>query len=70
MSEGHRHSLAEDSELLVALGTTHVWEFATFAGVPEQTAASRLRRLHSLGLASRHRERGSVAWTYEAVRLP
>jgi len=60
--------LARDRELLDALGRTHFWEWATVAGVSEKVARSRLERLHKHGMADRHRERGSAAWTYTAVK--
>jgi hypothetical protein len=60
--------LARDRALLEALGRTHFWEWAKVAGVSEKVARSRLERLHKHGMADRHRERGSTAWTYTAVK--
>lgn len=59
--------LARDRKLLDTLGRAHFWEYAAVAGVSEKVARSRLERLHKLGMADRHRERGSAAWTYTAV---
>jgi DeoR/GlpR family transcriptional regulator of sugar metabolism len=42
------------------------WEYAERAGVSEQTAKNRLRVLYEKGMATRHRERGAIGWTYEA----
>jgi N6-adenosine-specific RNA methylase IME4 len=60
--------LARDRALLDTLGRTHFWEWATVADVSEKVARSRLERLHRHGMADRHRERGSTAWTYTAVK--
>jgi predicted transcriptional regulator len=62
--------IERDAELLRALGQTKTFEFAEISGVAEATAKNRLRRLHEHGLATRFRERGSVAWTYVTVIRP
>jgi|HubBroStandDraft_6_1064221.scaffolds.fasta_scaffold05284_3 hypothetical protein len=58
--------IARDLEMLDALGRTWSWEFAEYAGVSEQTAKNRLRRLFEWGMADRHKERGRIGWTYKA----
>ena len=58
--------IARDLEMVAALGKAQSWEFAEHMGITEQTAKNRLRRLFERGLVTRHRERGQIAWTYEA----
>jgi hypothetical protein len=60
----------QDVAMLDALGQTQTWEFAGHMGYSEATAKNRLRRLFERGLADRHKERGSVAWTYTSKTLP
>jgi hypothetical protein len=57
---------AQDLDMLRALGKAQTWEFAQHMGYSEQVGKNRLRALHEAGLASRHRERGQIGWTYEA----
>jgi DNA-directed RNA polymerase specialized sigma24 family protein len=60
--------LTRDLEMLAALGQTKSWEYAEHMGISEQTAKNRLRRLFERGMADRHRKRGEVGWTYQAVK--
>jgi len=69
MSESKKLSpeerLQKDHDALRLIGPAKTWEFAERIGCSEKSAVYRLRYLYDAGLASRSRERGATAYTYE-----